>query len=469
MNSKIIKVIPLVVSIFAVCSSAYAAEPWVQDWQNYALKTGEKKHADWVALIAEPEAVKLAKEWEALRGYTASSLIEKADLPDELKPGLVINKDNMADYPWLKKYLPQAIFAQLSSKDWFNWGEITIVPTNSYYMPRGVLEATREAIQQGKTFKATAEGNLLTDTGEHALATQGALPFIHPSNGLELNWQFVAHGVSTDNLAFKPVTFDVCDSSNKIERQYQAHLWWKKFHGRRSIEPLGNVKGMEGVVEGGGVYFLKPFDVRGLAAVRLRYADADRDDDFRVFIPGLRRTRVLAGSDGQDPMAAGLEITWDEWRGYWQKTDPKSFDYKLTGEGFILAQPETGHVYNPAERDPSRCHISKVELELRPVWILEIDDKKGNYQYSKRRIYIDKENYYLQHEEMYDRRGNLWRVWDDVRDFDPSTGQAMWKTVLEWNPISKRLTHLDVDSSWETINDEPTPLHFDIDQLRDYR
>ena len=215
--------------------------------------------------------------------------------------------------------------------------------------------------------------------------------------------------------------------------------------------------------------FLQPFDVRGLAAVRLRYAAADRDDDFRVFIPGLRRTRVLAGSDGQDPMAAGLEITWDEWRGYWLKTNPEAFDYKLAGEGFILAQPETGHVYNPAQRDESRCHVSKVELELRPVWILEIDDKKGDYQYSKRRIYIDKENYYLQHEEMYDRRGNLWRVWDDVRDFDPKTGQAMWKTVLEWNPISHRLTHLSMESSWDTVHKEPSATTFDIDLLRDYR
>ena len=108
-------------------------------------------------------------------------------------------------------------------------------------------------------------------------------------------------------------------------------------------------------------------------------------------------------------------------------------------------------------------------MELRPVWILEIDDKRGNYQYSKRRIYIDKENYYMQHEEMYDQRGNLWRVWDDVRDFDPKSGQAMWKAVFEWNPISNRLTHLSMDSSWETIHKEPSTTTFDIDQLRDYR
>ncbi|MFC7049971.1 outer membrane lipoprotein-sorting protein [Emcibacter nanhaiensis] len=448
---------------------ANAEEKWVEDWKAYAAQTGEQKHAEWVKLISDPEAVKLAKEWAELRGYTASSLVAKADLPADLKPGLVINKDNISQYPWLKDYMPKAIMDRLQSGDWFQWKEIVIVPTNSYYMQRGVMEETREAVKEGRTFTATPEGNLLTGEGKHALATQGALPFIHPKNGLELNWQFVAHGVSIDNLAFKPVKFDVCDSSNNLEREYEGALWWQKFHGRKDYPPYGSVPNTENIVEGGGMYFLKPFDVRGLAAVRLRYAEADRDDDFRVFIPGLRRTRVLAGSDGQDPMAAGLEITWDEWRGYWLKTDPKSFEYNLVGEGFILAQPETGHVYDPATRSENGCQMDRVELELRPVWILEIDDKEGNYQYSKRRIYIDKENYYLQHEEMYDRRGNLWRVWDDVRDFDPKTGQAMWKTVVEWNPISNRLTHLDMTSSWGTVDEEPSSAIFDIDHLRDYR
>lgn len=459
----------LLASLLAAAMGANAEAPWVDEWKAFAAQTGEAKHQQWADLIADPASVKLAEEWAALRGYTASSLIAKADLPADLKPGLKINKENYGQYPWLKDYLPPAIAAQLQSSEWFQWNEITIVPTNSYYMQRGVLEATRKSVQNGETFNATAEGNLLTASGEHALATQGALPFIHPKNGLEVNWQFVAHGVSIDNLAFKPVKFDVCNSSNEIERQYEGYLWWKKFHGRTDIEPFGDIEDTEGVVEGGGVYFLKPFDVRGLAAVRLRYAAADRDDDFRVFVPGLRRTRVLAGSDGQDPMAAGLEITWDEWRSYWLKTNPKAFDYKLVGETFILAQPETGHVYDPKTRDESRCHVKNIELELRPVWILEIDDKEGNYQYSKRRLYIDKENYYMQHEEMYDRRGNLWRIWDDVRDFDPKTGRAMWKSVLEWNPISNRLTHLDMTSSWETIDQEPEAPIFDIDQLRDYR
>ena len=66
-------------------------------------------------------------------------------------------------------------------------------------------------------------------------------------------------------------------------------------------------------------------------------------------------------------------------------------------------------------------------------------------------------------------KGRAAAIIDSVKDFDPKSGQAMWKTVLEWNPISNRLTHLLMDSSWETIHKEPSTTTFDIDQLRDYR
>lgn len=450
-------------------ANVYAKPEYVTQWEDFAAKTGNPDHAKWAKMLGDPKALALSEKWTKLRGYNAPQLISEAEFPAELKPGLEINSGNIGQMPWLNKYLPKATLDRIKSSDWFKWNKIVIVPTSSYYMPEGTLDQTNAAVNNNIKFNATAEGNLLTPDGKHLLATSAALPFVHPKNGLELNWDYIAHGVSSDNLAFKPVKFNVCDSGNSLERQYEAHLYWQKFHGRTQAEPLGSVRGQEGAVEGGAVYFTKPFDIAGLAAVRIRYADVNKDDNFKAFVPSLRRTRTLTGSDGQDPLAAGLEITWDEWRSYWLKTNPKDFDYVLSGDGFVLTQPETGHAYDPAKMDPSSCNVDTIELELRPVWKLEVIDKNGKYQYSKRIIYIDKENYYAQYEEMYDKQGNLWRVWDDVRDFDPLTGRAMWKNVLEWNPINKRLTHLVMESDWDAIeNGEPAPALFNIDRLRDY-
>lgn len=469
MKYKYLKSI-LSLSTLVFATNVYSNTNYVQEWQEFAKNTGNAGHKKWANMLGDPSAIELSEKWTELRGYNAPQLVRNADLPKELKPGLEINSSNFKNFPWLSKYMPKATLDRIKSNEWFRWNKIVIVPTASYYMPEGTLEQTKAAVDKGIEYNATNDGNLLTPDGKHLLTQSAAVPFVHPKTGMELNWNFIAHGVSSDNLAFKPVKFNVCDSSNSLERQYEAHLFWQKFHGRTQVEPFGSVNGQKDAIEGGAVYFTKPFDIAGLSAVRIRYAAADKDDNFKAFVPSLRRTRTLTGSDGQDPLAAGLEITWDEWRSYWLKTDPENFEYKLAGEGFVLTQPETGHAYDPAEMDDSSCNVKTVELELRPVWKLEVIDRNGKYQYSKRVIYLDKENYYAQYEEMYDKKGNLWRVWDDSRDFDPKTGRAMWKNVIEWNPINKRLTHLIMESDWDAVNKgEPAPALFNIDRLRDYR
>ncbi|HJP34446.1 MAG TPA: DUF1329 domain-containing protein, partial [Gammaproteobacteria bacterium] len=181
------------------------------------------------------------------------------------------------------------------------------------------------------------------------------------------------------------------------------------------------------------------------------------------------RTRVLTGSDAQDPLASGLEVTWDDWRAYWGKTDPGKFEYKLTGEGFILALPEVGHVYDPYKLTESQCSLESVELELRPVWKLEIVDTTGKYVYKTRTTWVDKENYYMQYHVTTDPRDNIMRIWDDVRAFRPATGEAQWRFVMISNFVNKRFNFLEMWPTWENRAELLGEEKFDVDQLRDYQ
>ncbi|RJF89362.1 DUF1329 domain-containing protein [Oleomonas cavernae] len=459
-----------VIGLAMAGSIAAKADPadGVAAWKKFAAEHTDVDRSKWVDAIGSPEALAVAKRWAALRGFDAPGLLASAKLPPELKPGLVINAGNIDSMPWLKDYMVGALADRFKDQSWFGWKQAIIVPTTSYYMTKGTLEQTEAAVKAGVTFSATADGNLLTPDGKYALSTQGALPFVNPKNGLEATWSFVAHGISNDNLNFNPITMDVCNSSGSLERQYKAELWWQKMHGRQDITPTGDIGGMDGVVEGGAVYFTDPRDVRGLSGVRKRFAAANKEDDFKVFVPTLKRTRILSATDGQDPLAAGLELIWDDWRAYWVKTDLNKFDYKIVGEGWTLGMPHVGHFYEAAKRSGS-CAVDTVELELRPVWILEITDKTGKYIYSKRRIYLDKEFMYPAANEFFDARGNLMRVWYDSRDWVPQNGQAAWRQVPIWNVISKRVTWLEMDSRWAGLETNPTPSLFDIDQLRDYK
>ena len=463
-------------TIAAMGGVASAQDSWIENWKTFAAESGKPEHAAWAARIDTDEVRLLSAEWEEYRGYTASSLIAEAtDIPDQLKtPGFVINAENVDSIPGIENYLPSYSIDRLKSDEpWLKIQGIRIVPSNHYYMQKARLDATKA--KPTGSFSVDELGNVRDNEGGLGTLTGGgALPFISPKNGDELNATFVAHGVGLDDLFFNPVTMTACGASNNVERSYGVELWWRRMAGRVGSEPFGNVDGFEGVQEAGALLIKSPRDVRGLAGVRLRYADAEIEDDFKLYIPTLRRTRQLSGTNGQDPIAAGLEVTWDDWRGYWTKTDKRNFDYNLVSEGFVLALPEVGAEYDPLAMAENACGIASsndgiIDMELRPIWVLEIDDKTGNYQYSKRRVYLDKELYYVQFEEMYDRNGELWRVWDDSRWWEPESGRAQWRSLVVGNVISNRHSGLVFEPDWGDGRANMNNSLFDIDQLRDRR
>jgi len=442
----------------------------LEAWKAFAAEQNNPNYDKWVTLISDPKAIAMAKEWKDLRGYDAYDLMDKANIPADLKAGLVINGENKGNYPWLKEYMSAEIYGHIGG-DWGNIKEVKIVPTNTYYMHEGYLKNTKELRDKKINININDKGFLEYDDGSSALMSgPGAtsIPFVNPKNGMELHWDFVAHSVNNDTLSFSPIEFDSC-SADGHERGYKADLWWWHYHNRSNVGPMGDIDGKEKYVEGGSVFFLEPNDIRGLAAVRQRYSGPDKEDDFKVFIPSLRRTRLLTGSDSQDPMASGLEITWDDWRGSWAKTNISSFDYKIAREGFILAMPEVGHAYDPIVWGANKCDIDSMEVELRPIWVLQVTDISGKYMYSKRDTYVDKEFYYLQYQMTWDPRGNPLRTWEDSRDWRPATGDAMWKSVLIHNETTKRHTTLRMHPNWNDREEEVTEEMFDIDQLRDYQ
>ena len=284
-----------------------------------------------------------------------------------------------------------------------------------------------------------------------------------------MNWSYVAHSVNTDTLAFEPIEMRACTPSGQVDSELKADLWWWHYHNRQNVGPEGDIAGKEDYIEGGSIFFKEPFDVRGLAGVRQRYPEAGKADDFKVFIPSLRRTRTLTGSDAQDPIASGQELTWDDWRAYWGKTDVDNFEYKLVGTGWILSSPEVGYVYDSAVLTDNKCNYKTMEVELRPVWILDIIDKTGKYMYSKRRTWVDKEFYYMQYHMTWDPRGNPFRNWDDTRAWRPSEGDAQWRSAMINNYTSKRSSTIVMNPVWEDRDMNVTEEMFDVDQLRDYQ
>jgi hypothetical protein len=473
-------IIGIVWALFFISDTTWAQEPpqYVKDWIEFAKTSGNEADQKWADLLNHPDVWALQKAWKEWRGYDVFQLLEegrkKGEIPEELKPGLIITQDNYQNFPWLPKFLPQSVIDRLADKEWLPLKQIRVVPSTSYYLSKNRLEGAKK--ETGQFYVTEAGGvrvkNCVTcgSGGEDTwgLRSQG-LPFApNPKDGWELIWLHMAHDVGTDALYFKPIDFISCNSKNKVERIQSAHLWWMRFHGRVDYEPIPEFSRREDIFQGGAIFWLHPFDVKGLCGVRLRYFDPLKDDSFKVYIPTLKRTRILAGSDTQDPLCVNCDLTWDEWRAFWQHISRAESDYKIIGEGWILAPPERGMVDRGLVF--TDCEYKSVDVELRPVWILEMRDKTGKYQYSKRVLWIDKEWYYIQDTDMYDKKGNLWRTWwDDVRFWNPQTGIAMWRGVGIWDPINRHHTYLQMNVNFEEARKGTKAQYFDIETLRTYK
>jgi len=395
---------------------------WIKVWEDFVKENPKPEWVEWYKKISSPEALKLGKEWAELLGYDVISLTSNSTIAPDIKPGLVINSKNYRNYPGLKELLPKPVYERLAEGAYAQIPEIRIVPPTHYYYSKGMLEVTKKNLGMAS----------LDDRGM-LKNWHGGLPFIPPKNGKELMWNFDRASIGADNLNFSPIIWILFDKKDKLERTVKANIYWRMMQGRTDIPPLGNIS--ETIFEMGSAVFLYPFDVRGFSMVRTRFADPDKPDYFIAWVPSIRRTRLFSGSDTQDPMF-GTDITWDDWKNSWQKISPDIYpnEYKIVGETEILAPVYRDYMFR---REGGKVYI---DWERRPVWILDQISKDKSYIYSIRRLYIDKETFRARHSQLFDPRGRLWRVWLEMKYFDPKTGYWSWWGGDIWDVINKHRT-----------------------------
>jgi len=156
---------------------------------------------------------------------------------------------------------------------------------------------------------------------------------------------------------------------------------------------------------------LEPFDLKGVGFTYYRYLDPARQDDSWLYMPSLRRVRRLSTAQRSDALF-GQDTDVDSYGGYaghmaWST-------WKFVGEGEALGVFHAEHF--PVKWADGAANWAFDDVwEKRKVWIIEGESKLPQYAYSKRVIYIDKETYAALYSDMYDRAGELWKIW--VNDF----------------------------------------------------
>jgi len=342
--------------------------------------------------------------------------LEKYEGP--IKPGITLSKDNWDQYrPELEKLLPSSkfIYNELGVTN----GLVTIPIVEFSQEYPGITPAWREA-----SFKH--EGTATIDPETHELQNwQGGYPFPHPKSAWELLWNCYTMISRTagghDDHRFYSV-FNLFDKD-----KYQKHFSWvnqeRKFLNRVEMEPYGNLEAYtrDGIIFKGTILIDEPHDVRGFILLRHKFWDMTKPDDVYAYIPALKRIRRLTGGDLTDPLL-GSDAIPDDFQVWQQKVTPEQTCRVVTRRDMLWVQMTSGWLEeNPDMRpkyDVKKNGVAFPEkLEIRPVWIWEINLNNPEYVYSKRVMYTNavplEENagsFSTNWGETYDQAGRMWRA-----------------------------------------------------------
>jgi hypothetical protein len=316
-----------------------------------------------------------------------------------LHPGDVISEKNMDKY---KALLSPGL-------EWvLHYGlRMTVVAPKHI----ATLKAYRDA-----TEKYSGQVKLSPDGMRVSNWTAGQpFPVIDPNDpqvAYKIMWNFSYGFAFTDDVDQKNFDSDTGSIGKNrgmgVERHYIIdHLRVLNYTGRLYVDPKPDLPNPDGVRSKESIHpLIEPFDLKGVGGTFYRYIDPDRQDDSWLYLPQLRRVRRLSTAQRSDAL-------------FGQDTDPDSYygyrgqvgwaDWKFLGERTILAVMHGTH--SPVKWQEPEDWIFDEVWEPRQVYVVEGVSKLPQYAYGKRVLFIDKEAWVVTSTDIYDRSGQLWKVW----------------------------------------------------------
>lgn len=240
------------------------------------------------------------------------------------------------------------------------------------------------------------------------------------------------------------------DADKGLEQHQTWHFTAFPMRGR-VIEP--HVLGDGDLAKKEVVFARKPYDIKGIGVLTYRYADGRLDDSW-AYIKSIRRVRRISSAAWIDPIG-GSDYLYDDINGFnahpsWYK------DFKYLGRRTILAMQLLNKPQRDKKASTKEAEFPYIDFANWPHWNpiqdwgpMEVDVVEAIppeiHPYSKK-IYYFSVAYpgYVMLMEIYDKRGDLWKV--DI--LTPGLGQD--KDGRRW--LSKYLAHMiDVKNQHATI------------------
>jgi len=291
---------------------------------------------------------------------------------------------------------------------------ITVVPTKKVEWPRAYREATEAHAGQ---VRLSADKTVL----ENYVA---GMPFPNidvndPDAAMKIMWNYQYKPIITDDVLMRdfqvpsgPLTYT---APMVPDREFVLGDFRRLYYnGRLFVDPKPEMPNPDGIrYKEILAPVVAPFDMKGVGQLSFRYLSAARQDDTWLYVPAVRRIRRMSTSQRSDSLF-GQDTDQDS---YWGFSGHIAWsEWKLLGVKEVLGVVHRKHY--PPQRCPDGGDFAYCdEWEKRPVYVIEGVSKMAQYAYSKRILYLDSEAWVVLYSDIYDKRGELWKVWLEFFSF----------------------------------------------------
>lgn len=371
-----------------------------------------------------------------------------------VKEGVLIDKNNADQF---KSVLLPRIYDQIKAGNTsFTIGKQLSAPPPAVFVAASKKSAVTAKVEFGK-------GRIS--------GYQGGMPFPYepslsdPNAGEKLAWN-VRYGLEIpDDVQLGPFVWEYRDANTgKINRTLDLDPSFISNTGFRTMNKPEHMAGSEEFFNMDMITVKSPQDLKGTGLLLKRRVDSSRDDDGQLYLGFQRRARRLATSATTDPFL-GSNVMIEEFRGFNGKLN--DFTWKYLGTKNLLVayyshkEAKLRDDYKTADWRPTafkgkgQCWAD-VPWSLRKTYIIEMSPKRADHPVSKRTMYIDAESFHVVVSEVYDRKGELWKLW--VQGIGHPSGQlpaVAKKGVWVW----------DADSMIDLQAGQCTTLNFRMNSL----
>lgn len=292
---------------------------------------------------------------------------------------------------------------------WFD-----IVPYRPYTVSAGMITATRDYAPG----KLDERGNLV------GYGDRAGIPFPQPATGIQMAWNFDSNTKGDSHHLYHEGTVVDCRTGHEREA---GHLRWEmRWMGRYDVPPLPKFSKVDNPRDIVLSFFQRhtaPVDFVDTTMLELKYKDFDRETDLWVYTAMFRRIRRYATTQRTDTID-GTDMIYDDQDGWY--THPGNNRYRLLGRRDLLFARHQ----DPAalKRHPGQGFWNGVQRERTMFWEVEAINKDPHYVYSRQIWYLDPETWQMAFKLMYNRQGELWKMYEMFAAEYPSPGGQ--KTAL---------------------------------------